>query len=576
MATTIGISLPFDLMVFALIYTMIKGRVRFTTPFLFNFGALVLFIVGGITGVFLGAVVLDYEFRGTYWVVAHFHYVMVGGATAMFGGLYYWYPKMTGKMYDEFLGKLHFALYFVGFNLLYFPQFVAWETPRRVFEYQPEFAIWHQLSTIGGFVLGFSFLIMFYNMGKSLYTGEDAGENPWAYTTSAEWAVPSPPPLENFPGLPSYGDGSLKFLRSTAPDGGTAETPTPVVSDPERSSLLAHHEDIHPDHASIWPLLISLAAALTFVGFAGLQLSTFVWPLLLFVPVSIAWMGVAQARHHGFGVVPVLVSLTGAAVAGGMAAEFVGVTHLFPEGGPGLGAFGGYAALASVGIVLGAISLVEMGAESFDVPEPPVASAWPFDGVEKTKLGMWFFLASDVVLFGGFIGSYLFIRFAYGWHHWHDYIPAEHVTLPGLLNTYILLVSSFAVVLALVAAEKESRAGVVASMVTTLVLGVAFLVNKAIEWIHLFHVEWVNYAGSQANIVHGWTFSTNIASSTFYLTTGLHGAHVTVGLLVLVWMTARAARGAYLDDERPIEYFGLYWHFVDIVWLFLFPLFYIV
>src|SRR6056297_302289 len=114
MATTIGISLPFDLMVFSLIYTMAKGRVRFTTPFLFSLGALILFIVGGITGVFLGAIVLDYQFRGTYWVVAHFHYVMVAGVTALVGGLYYWYPKITGRMYDETLGKIHFAVYFVG------------------------------------------------------------------------------------------------------------------------------------------------------------------------------------------------------------------------------------------------------------------------------------------------------------------------------------------------------------------------------------------------------------------------------------------------------------------------------
>src|SRR6056297_3128775 len=154
MATTIGISLPFDLMVFALIYTLVKGKVRFTTPFLFSFGALVLFILGGITGVFLGAVVLDYEFRGTYWVVAHFHYVMVAGVTALIGGIYYWYPKMTGKMYDEFLGKVHFALYFVGFNLLYFPMFLAWETPRRDFVYPEAFVGWHQLATVGGFVLG--------------------------------------------------------------------------------------------------------------------------------------------------------------------------------------------------------------------------------------------------------------------------------------------------------------------------------------------------------------------------------------------------------------------------------------
>jgi len=223
MATTIGISLPFDLMMFSLIYTMIKGRIRFTTPFLFSLGGLLLFIVGGITGVFLGAVVLDYEFRGSYWVVAHFHYVMLGGGTALFAGLYYWFPKITGKMYDEYMGKVHFAFYFVGFNLLYFPQFVAWETPRRVFNYPPEFTIWHQLSTVGAFVLGLSFLLMFYNFAKSYFGGPEAEDNPWAYATTAEWAIPSPPPLENFPGLPSYASGKLDFMRPTATaDGGAA------------------------------------------------------------------------------------------------------------------------------------------------------------------------------------------------------------------------------------------------------------------------------------------------------------------------------------------------------------------
>ncbi|HKJ59358.1 MAG TPA: cbb3-type cytochrome c oxidase subunit I, partial [Halobacteriales archaeon] len=168
MATTIGISLPFDLMMFSLIYTMIKGRIRFTTPFLFSLGGLLLFIVGGITGVFLGAVVLDYQFRGTYFVVAHFHYVMLGGGTALFAGLYYWFPKITGKMYDEKLGKITFGIFFVGFNLLYFPMFLAWQTPRRVFDYPVAFVPWHQLTTVGAFVLAASFLVTFYNLYVSL------------------------------------------------------------------------------------------------------------------------------------------------------------------------------------------------------------------------------------------------------------------------------------------------------------------------------------------------------------------------------------------------------------------------
>jgi len=504
MATTIGISLPFDLMVFALIYTLLKGRIRFTTPFLFSFGALVLFIIGGITGVFLGAVVLDYEFRGTYWVVAHFHYVMVGGATALFGGAYYWFPKITGKMYDEFLGKVHFALYFIGFNLLYFPMFLAWETPRRVFDYNAAFEPWHKLATIGAFVLGGSFLFMIYNFYVSLFSGEDAGDNPWAYSTTAEWAIPSPPPLENFPGIPSYSTGSLSFRdESAVTDGG-------VTAGSGATGHAAGHEDEHADHASFWPFLVSVGMFVTMLGIAGVRQS------------------------------PTL-----------------------------------YGPIAVVGGVFLAGSFVGMGRESFHAPEPAIAERWPFEGVENTKLGMWVFLASDVVLFGGFIGSYLFTRVAYGWDAWHDLIPEAHVSLPGLLNTYILLTSSFAVVLALVAARKESRVGVVASLVTTLVLGVAFLANKAIEWLHLMHIEWTGPAG---NTIHGWWLSTNVSSSTFYLTTGLHGAHVIVGLLITLWLIVRAWKGAYMGEteSRPIEYFGLYWHFVDIVWLFLFPLFYIV
>jgi len=129
------------------------------------------------------------------------------------------------------------------------------------------------------------------------------------------------------------------------------------------------------------------------------------------------------------------------------------------------------------------------------------------------------------------------------------------------MNTYILLTSSFAVVLALVAAEKNSRNGVVASLVMTVVLGLAFLANKGIEWIELFHEgEWV---------------TSSIETATFFVTTGLHGAHVIAGLVIAVYLIWRSWGGAYLDDERPLEYFGLYWHFVDIVWLFLFPLFYI-
>ncbi|PSQ65572.1 MAG: cytochrome C oxidase subunit I [Halobacteriales archaeon SW_9_67_24] len=504
MATTIGISLPFDLMVFSLIYTTIKGKVRFATPFLFTFGALILFIVGGITGVFLGAVVLDYQFRGTYWVVAHFHYVMVGGVTALIGGLYYWFPKMTGKMYDEFLGKVHFVLYFIGFNLLYFPMFVAWETPRRVFEYPEALTVWHQLATVGGFILGASFLVMFYNLTRSLVDGEAATGNPWAYSTTAEWAIPSPPPLENFPGVPSYRSGSLDFLGgSGATDGGEVTDGGAVVArdgQAHETGTQAAHAGEPESHASIWPFVLSVGAFFVFLGLSGLQEGSFV---------------------------------------------------------PGL-AGDVYLALALVGGTITMGSFVGFGLEHFHAPTGPFGESWPFEAVENTKLGVWIFLASDVVLFGAFIGTYVFVRISAGWTGW-ELVPGDPI--PGLMNTYLLLTSSFTVILALVAAEKKSRWGVIASLTTTILLGIGFLVNKGLEWNHLFH--------------EGIAISSNVRTSTFFLTTGLHAAHVVSGLVIAVYLLARAWRGAYLDDERPIEYFGLYWHFVDIVWLFLFPLFYI-
>jgi cytochrome c oxidase subunit I+III len=498
MATTIGISLPFDLIVFALIYTMVKGRVQFQTPFLFSLGALLLFIVGGITGVFLGAVVLDYEFRGTYWVVAHFHYVMFGGATALFGALYYWYPKMTGRMYDEFLGKLHFTTFFIGFNLLYFPLFVAWETPRRVFEYNTALITWHQLATVGGFVVAGSFLIMFYNLYVSLWSGEPAPDNPWDFSRTAEWAIPSPPPLENWPGRATYETGSLSFVEiapsERATDGGADTINVRRTSEPEEYTV---HEEPHEDHASIWPFVIGVAAFFTFLGLSGF--------------------------HDG---------------------EIQGMQYII---------------LITIGILLSAYSLIGFGTESFHAPEAVVAERWPFEGIGKSKLGVWFFLVSDVVVFGAVIGAFVFIRVGMGWTAWETVPPDP---LPGLVNTFVLLTSSFTVILALVCAKRKSKRGLLAALGATLLLGFTFLGIKAWEW---------NYEFSQ-----GIFPQTSIEASVYYVTTGLHGVHVVLGLLIALFMVWRIyTADAYLEDHRPVEFFGLYWHFVDIVWVFLFPLFYL-
>ncbi|MDF9744966.1 cbb3-type cytochrome c oxidase subunit I [Natrinema salsiterrestre] len=506
MATTIGISLPFDLMVFSLIYTMLKGRVRFTTPFLFNLGALVLFIIGGITGVFLGAVVLDYSFRGTYWVVAHFHYVMVAGVTALIGGLYYWWPKITGKMYSERLGKLSFAVYFVGFNLLYFPMFIVWETPRRVFHYGEGAQLYHQAATVGAYVLALSVLLVFVTLAKSYATGPDAPDNPWAYSRTAEWATTSPPPLENWPSRPSYASGKLEFVDdSTATDGGAAAH--------ERVGEAESLEGDHEDHASIWPLGIGFGMFVTFLGLSGMT------------PYVAEF---ATAR--------------GAEVSG------VGSTNVL------------YPVLSLVGVGILGFTLFEYGRERFNAPQMAIAERWPFEGVGTTKTGVWIFLASDVVVFGAVIGAYVFLRLHTGWGEIEPVPPSEII---GLVNTYVLLTSSFTVVLALVMAEREHKGGLLASMGATLLLGFTFLGVKGYEWSQEF--------------AHDIYWFTDLEYSMYFVTTGLHALHVILGLLIAGFMLYRiAAVDAYLRDSRPVEFFGLYWHFVDIVWVILFPLFYLV
>ncbi|MFD1563174.1 cbb3-type cytochrome c oxidase subunit I [Haloarchaeobius amylolyticus] len=507
MATTIGISLPFDLMVFAMIYTMVKGRVRFTTPFLFTLGALVLFIIGGITGVFLGAVVLDYEFRGTYWVVAHFHYVMVSGVTALIGGLYYWWPKITGKMYSERLGKLSFAVYFVGFNLLYFPMFLAWETPRRVFHYAESAQLYQQLATVGAFVLALSILLVFITLGKSLVSGPDAPDNPWQFARTAEWATTSPPPLENWPNRPSYASGELRFVDdATATDGGAVAR--------GRTGQTEALEAEHEDHASIWPFGIGVGMFVTFLGFSGLT-------------PFVAEFAVPR----------------GAELAGAAA------------GSPNVV----YPILSLVGVGILGYSLFEYGREEFNAPEMAIAERWPFEGVGTTKTGVWFFLASDVVVFGAVIGAYVFMRLNTGWGAIEPVPPSEVV---GLVNTYVLLTSSFTVVIALMMAERGNKRGLLASMGATLALGFTFLGIKGYEWSQEF--------------AHDIYWFTDLEYSMYFVTTGLHAFHVILGLLIAGFMIYRITTvDAYLDDDRPVEYFGLYWHFVDIVWVILFPLFYL-
>ncbi|BBD53529.1 cytochrome c oxidase subunit I [Planktothrix agardhii] len=219
MATTMLISVPTGIKVFAWVATVWGGKLRLNTPMLFALGGLVMFVFAGITGIMLAAVPIDIHVNNTYFVVGHFHYVIYGAVVmGMYAALYHWFPKMTGRMYSEGLGKLHFALTFLGTNICFFPMHpMGLEgMPRRVASYDPEFAFWNVIASLGGFLLGMSTLPFLLNMIGSWVQGEKASKNPWR-AIGLEWLLSSPPTAENFEELPiviaePYGYGKSEPL----------------------------------------------------------------------------------------------------------------------------------------------------------------------------------------------------------------------------------------------------------------------------------------------------------------------------------------------------------------------------
>jgi cytochrome c oxidase subunit I len=205
-AASFFIAVPTGIKIFNWIATMWGGKIRFTTSMLFATAFLILFTIGGITGVTFAAVPTDWQTTDTYYVVAHFHYVLFGGTVfAILAGAYYWFPKMTGRLLSERLGKLHFWLTFVGFNMTFFVQHILGLVgmARRVFTYPdlPGWGAMNMVSTIGAFVLGASVLVFLWNIWVSLRSGQPAGNNPWDAWT-LEWATTSPPPVHNFDRVP--------------------------------------------------------------------------------------------------------------------------------------------------------------------------------------------------------------------------------------------------------------------------------------------------------------------------------------------------------------------------------------
>ncbi len=197
---TMLVAVPSAIKIFNWSFTMQKGSITFETPMLYAFGFIGLFTIGGLTGVFLGSLGMDVMLTETYFVVAHFHFVMVGGMLMAFlAGIHFWWPKMTGRMYPEAISKLAAVITFVGFILTFFPQFIVGYLgmPRRYAAYPPEFQVLNVLSTAGATVLGVGYVLPLFYLAWSLKYGAIAGSNPWQ-ATGLEWQIQSPPLTENF------------------------------------------------------------------------------------------------------------------------------------------------------------------------------------------------------------------------------------------------------------------------------------------------------------------------------------------------------------------------------------------
>ncbi len=498
--------------VFAWLVTIWYGRPRFATPLLFLCGFIVLFVIGGVSGVMTAAVPFDWQLTDSYFVVAHLHYVLLGiNVFPVFAALYYWFPKMTGRMLNDRTGRWVFGLLFIGMNLTFFPMHVTGMLglPRRVYTY-PSYGSWDGLnlaSTIGVGVFALGFLLFLFDVVRALRRGAPAGNNPWDAPT-LEWSVSSPPPPYNFAVMPTVhsayplwegrltdGEASLVDRGPVLDDG--RETIETTALDADLRAVLRMPED------SAWPLLLALA--LTALAYALLASR---W----------TWVAIALGL--------VLITLIG-----WMRPSASGATQASPL-------------QAAQGAALHA-------------REPNDADNGPGDGAAAGgRWAMRLLVLTEACFFASLLFSYWYLAsIAPRWPP-----PGRQAALTiALPNTLILLASSGTLLWGEAGIRRGDRRRLQHGLLATFVLGAVFIALQGLEYSR-----------------QHFTLQSGVYGSLFFTITGFHGAHVIVGLLMNLVVQGWLWRGAFNQERHGfVSNVALYWHFVDVVWLFVFTCLYI-
>ncbi len=474
------IAIPSGILVFFWIFNLYKGEVTFHEPMLFSLAFILMFTIGGITGEFLNDLPLDYVLQDTYWVVGHFHFVVASSIlTALFGAFYYYFPDMTGRMYHRNAAKLHFWFWIIGSFVAFtgFTMLGLMGMPRRYFTYPGKFQYWHQVSTVGAFMMGIAFVFFIVSMGYGATRGTkvENKENPFGEKNSAyNFPQPFPRYLEEELGTKVHLEHQNSFL-------------SPVGAVAIAFPLLALSASLQ-----IGPFQDSLIAAER--GFLAQYLAPmqWVWIFMFFFVLYVAVLFFVESGKKG---------------------------------------------------------------QVHETDQYKQDRHWE----------MWLFLLSEVIFFATLIGYSLVVRLrATAWPNPHEYLDVNLTAV----NTFVLILSSFTMAMAVNSIKLGDQKNLKIWLAATILLGTTFISIQIKEYLDLFHEGDVALAADSRFKLY---------SSTFFLQTGFHGLHVFIGILLLVFVLLRAVRGGYSDKNHEyVEYMGLYWHFVDLVWVFLFTLLYLI